>query len=79
MPEMTREGLCTIYDKFFAKTKSFVYEVKDGRADLGSVSVGRTEYLVDQIDVVNTGTELVEVLYLKNGQTLSGRRRRIAG
>lgn len=79
MPEVTREGLCTIYDKLFARTGGFVYEVKNGRADLGSVSVGRTEYPVDQIDVVNTGTELVEVLYLENGQTLSGRRRRIAG
>ena len=75
MAVRTEEGLHTSYDEFFAKTDSFVFTAKNGQADFGSITeCGITKPIVE-VEVFYIGGELIEICYLKNGDTRRGRRK----
>ncbi|MEK7528105.1 MAG: hypothetical protein AAB574_03770 [Patescibacteria group bacterium] len=60
-------GAHTTCDELFAKINGFVYIVKDGIPDLGNVRVlGKTHPAVE-VEVINLGGSLVEVVYFELG------------
>lgn len=75
------EGQHTSYDEFFARTKGFVYEVKNGAPDYGAVETGGRSHLVTDVEVHQIGDELVELVIIypmgREPVYLPGRRRRV--
>jgi hypothetical protein len=74
-----KEGSYDRYDAFFRKTDSFVFVVKGDKLDFGTVAVGGRTIKVVDVDVVNDGNYLREILHLENGLLTMGRRRPVDG
>lgn len=74
-----KEGLYDRYDAFFLKTDSFVFVVKGGKPDLGTVTMGGKTIEVVEVDVINNGDDLREILHLENGLLIMGRHRPVDG
>ncbi|OGL52941.1 hypothetical protein A3K55_00370 [Candidatus Shapirobacteria bacterium RBG_13_44_7] len=83
-----RQGLGrhTSYDELFAladgggRRPGFVYEVVDGIPDYGRVTVGGNNVAVTEVEVRETGEEVVEVMIAYAGRAMTemvGRRRKI--